>query len=82
VILQTPTHRIEGNIHIRPGERLKDEINQAEPFFAMTEAVIFDTVDREVLRTDFLIVYREQIIWLLPKDQITSGEDEENGGDE
>lgn len=72
VVIQTPTHRIEGKIHIRPGERLKDEINQAEPFFAVTEAVIFDNTGVEQYRSDFLIVYRDFIIWMAPLDATRS----------
>jgi hypothetical protein len=72
VIIQTVTHSVRGNIHIRPSERLKDEINQAEPFFAVTEASICDLAGREVYRTDFLVVYREHIVWMLPVDQLKS----------
>jgi hypothetical protein len=68
VMIQTPTHRIEGKIHIRPGERLKDEINQAEPFFAVTEAIIFDNAGVQKFKSDFLIVYRDFIIWIMPLD--------------
>jgi hypothetical protein len=80
VIIQTMTHRIQGNIHIRPGERLKDEINQAEPFFAVTEATIIDHSGMELYRTDFLVVYREHIVWMLPKDQLTEASSEKRGG--
>jgi hypothetical protein len=71
VIIQTPAGRISGKIHVRPGERLKDAINQSEPFFAVTEAVIFDNANQEIYRTEFLAVHREQIIWLLPEDEIS-----------
>lgn len=70
VLIQTPTHRIEGKIHIRPGVRLKDEINQSEPFFAVTEAVLFDNTGAEQYRSDFLIVYRDCIIWIMPLDTV------------
>ncbi len=70
VIIQTPAGRIEGKIHIRPGERLKDAINQSEPFFAVTEATLYDLNQNRLYETNFLAIHREQIIWLLPEDQI------------
>lgn len=70
VVLQTAVNMIEGKIHVRPGERLKDALNEAEPFFAVTEATIYDKDGKIIYRTDFLAVHREQIIWLLPQDQL------------
>ena len=76
VIIETPTSRIRGFIHIRPGERLKDELNQAEPFFAMTEATVFDMGGNEIYRCDFMALGREHIIWILPEDQLVKNENE------
>ena len=81
VIIQTMTHRIHGKIHIRPGERLKDEINQAEPFFAVTEASIQDHAGQEIFRTDFLVIYREHIVWMLPVDKLSEGPAQPRGGE-
>ena len=66
VIIQTTTHRIKGNIYIRPGERLKDGINQDEPFLAVTDAEISDASGTVLHRSDFLAVSQEHIVWLLP----------------
>lgn len=70
VIIQTPSGRVHGKIHIRPDERLKDALNQAEPFFAVTEAKIYDVNNKQIYCTDFLAIQREYIIWLLPEDQL------------
>ena len=80
VIIQTLTHRIQGQVHIRPGERLKDEINQGEAFFAVTEAAVFDHAGKQLYRCDFLAINREHIIWLLPEDQMTPTEKAKTGG--
>ena len=69
VMIQTLTHRVKGNIHIHPGERLKDEINQTEPFFALTEATIYDHGGKVLYRCDFLALNREHVIWILPEVQ-------------
>ena len=42
VHLQTSQHLIRGNVHIRPDERLKDELNQTEVFLAVTDANVYD----------------------------------------
>lgn len=70
VIIQTIDHRISGQIHIRPGERLKDEINREDPFFAVTDATILDENGAPLYRSEFLAINRQQIIWLLPEDQL------------
>jgi hypothetical protein len=74
VIIETPTSRVRGFIHIRPGERLKDEINQAETFFAVTEATVFNLSGDELYYCDFMAVNREHIIWILPEDQLIQPE--------
>ena len=70
VLIQTPTNRIRGNIYIRPGERIKDQINEEDMFLAVTEATLYDLAGEEFYRSAFLLVNREHVIWLLPEDQI------------
>jgi hypothetical protein len=67
VQIQTSIHRIHGYVHVRPDDRIKDEINQNERFLAVTDATIFALTGEEILKTDFLAVNREQIIWMFPK---------------
>lgn len=66
VIIQTTTHRIQGHIYVKPGERLKDGINQDDPFLAITDAEIFDTAGNALYSSDFVAVNRAHIVWLLP----------------
>jgi len=70
VLIQTPTNRIRGNVYIRPGERIKDQINQDDTFLAVTEAILYDLAGEELYRSSFLLVNREYLIWLLPEDQM------------
>jgi hypothetical protein len=64
--IQTQTHYIRGFIHVRPGERLSDELNVNNRFIAVTDAEIYN-LDGEILNTsDFLAVSREHIVWLMP----------------
>lgn len=66
VTLQTTLQRLRGNIHIRPDERLKAELDRDEPFLAMTDVVILDADGNTLHRADFLAVRRDQIVWVIP----------------
>jgi hypothetical protein len=66
VIIQTVMHRITGKIHIRPDERIKDELDRPELFLAITDARIFDLNGQEISSAAFISINRQQIIWVLP----------------
>ncbi len=71
VIIQTKIHRIHGNIHIRPDQRLKDQLDETEKFVAVTDAFIY-SVDGQVLyQTRFLALRCDEIIWVVPQKEIT-----------
>jgi hypothetical protein len=65
-IVQTTTHLIRGNIHIRQGERVKDELDRDELFLAVTEADILDASGQVIHHIPFVAVRRAQIVWLIP----------------
>lgn len=64
--IQTLTHRIHGEVHIRRGERLLDTLNNEPPFLAITNAVVYDAAGRAVYQAHFLTVHKQHIVWLLP----------------
>lgn len=68
VILQTDLHRIKGYLHIRPDERIKDELNRSEKFIAITGAVISDIQGNVLYRCEFLTLNSDQIHWLIPEE--------------
>ncbi|HEY4693667.1 MAG TPA: hypothetical protein VIH16_09535 [Bellilinea sp.] len=71
VILQTAFHRIHGNMHVRIGERLKDELDAAVQFLAVTDAEVFEpTGTTQLFKTNFMAVNRNQIIWVIPEDDL------------
>jgi len=74
VIIQTTTNVLRGKIHIVPGRRLKDEINQFEGFFAVTEAIVYNPAGKEIYRSKFVTVNREMIIWVLPENELNQPE--------
>ena len=67
VIVYTPLHRIEGDIHIPAGLRLIDALNAAgKPFFAMTDVKIYPPNGEEpLLETPFLAISKENIIAII-----------------
>jgi len=70
VQIQTITHIIYGTVHIRPDNRIKDEINQTETFLAVTNVKVFDLNKNPIQECKFIAVNRSQIIWLIPEDEL------------
>lgn len=69
VTIQTATHRITGFIHVRHDHRLKDELDCADTFIAVTNAKVFDPQGSMRYESDFLAVHSRQIIWLIPNEE-------------
>jgi len=76
--IQTASQRIHGNVHVRPEERLIDELNGASHFVAVTEATVWNAQGARLYQSDFLAINREYIVWLIPDDDLTF----EEAGDE
>ncbi len=70
VIIQTTTQRIQGNIHIPPDVRIKDEINKPDQFLAITDAKIIDGQGDVLYKASLVILNRATITWLVPEEEI------------
>jgi hypothetical protein len=70
VTIQTLQHLIRGTIHLRPGERLKDDLNEQERFLAVTDAILLNPQKEEVYRTSFLAVNVAHIVWVIPDEEV------------
>jgi hypothetical protein len=81
VIIQMTTHQVHGRLHVRPKARLKDEINQSEQFFAVTEATILNNNGEEQFHCEFMAINRDHVVWLLPLEEIMDDDDQEGGGE-
>jgi hypothetical protein len=77
VMMQTLKHRIHGQIFVRPGERLKDELDQSSQFVAVTNAVVYGESGEELSHADFMVVNIDQIVWLIPEQDSTQDPDRE-----
>ncbi len=66
-VLQTLTVQIHGDVHVRPSERFKDEVNKAERFIAVTNATVYNARGEEIYSSDFLTVNLDQVVWISPE---------------
>jgi hypothetical protein len=69
VVIQTTTHLVRGLVHVREGERLKNELERAEIFLAVTNAAVYGSDDKVLFTVPFMAVQRAQIIWIMPVDE-------------
>jgi hypothetical protein len=65
-IIHTLVSRIQGNLHVEIDQRVKDELNQNEQFFAITDAEIFDLQGQKLYDSEFMLVNRDHVIWIVP----------------
>jgi hypothetical protein len=70
VIIQTTTHLIHGDIHVKPEDRIKDSLTPDEVFLAITNATIFNSEGSEQYHCKFLTVNQAHIIWLIPDNEL------------
>jgi hypothetical protein len=75
-IIQTTLHRIEGSIHVRLNGRVKDELDQNQPFLAVTGAKVYGADGALLHQVDFMTVARAQIVWVIPDGDTAYGEGE------
>ena len=71
VVIQTITHLVRGSVHVRQGERLKNELEQDEKFLAVTNAVVYNADDKVLFTVPFMAIHRAQIIWIMPVEKET-----------
>jgi hypothetical protein len=69
VVIQTVTHLVRGLVHVREGERLKNELERSELFLAVTNAVVYGADDKALFTVPFMAIQRAQIVWIMPMDQ-------------
>ena len=75
VLFQLPTNLIQGEIHVRKDGRLKDELDSANKYIAVTNAVILSQDgSKEITHTKFLSINNSQIIWIIPYTEMLTEE--------
>lgn len=71
VLIQTTTQKVRGFFHVQTDLRLLDELNASNHFLALTDVEILDVNDKVLHKSNFLAINTDQIIWILPTDEIT-----------
>ena len=67
-VIQTATHLVRGLVHVRQGERLKNELERDERFIAVTNATVHGVDDQILFSAPFLAIQCTQIVWIMPDD--------------
>jgi hypothetical protein len=65
-VIQTSTHLVRGFVHVKDGERLKNELERDEKFLAVTDAVVCGADDKILFAASFMAIQRNQIVWIMP----------------
>ncbi len=65
--IQTTTHLIRGNLHVRRDQRIKDELDINESFLAVTEVSVLGPDGQTLFQAPFLAVRRSHIVWVIPE---------------
>ena len=73
--VQTTTHQMRGQIHVRRDERVKDELDRDEGFLALTDVTIVDAAGKTLFEVPFIAVKREHIVWVIPEPASTEERD-------
>ena len=76
VTMQTTHQLIKGFVHVRRGERIKDELDRDELFLAVTSASLLDANSQVQFKAPFLAVRRAQIVWIMPDEEAVRKDEE------
>src|SRR5690242_15119283 len=71
--IQTTTHLMRGQLHVRRDQRIKDELDSNESFLALTDVSILGADGQVLFQTPFLAVQRAHIIWVMPEQDQDEG---------
>jgi len=77
VVIQTNSQLIRGLIHVREGERLKNELERTETFLAVTNASVHDGNDRLLFSAPFMAVQFSQVVWIMPVEEESQKDSDE-----
>ena len=67
--IQTTTHLLRGQIHVRRDQRIKDELDRDENFLALTDVTVLGPDGQGIFQAPFLAVQRSHIVWVLPEQE-------------
>lgn len=71
--VQTTTHLMRGQLHVRRDQRIKDELDHSEKFLALTDVSILGPDGQSIFQAPFVAVQRAQIVWVIPEQNTAEG---------
>jgi uncharacterized protein DUF6812 len=71
--VQTTTHLMRGQLHVRRDQRIKDELDLSEKFLALTDVSILGPDGNSLFQAPFVAVQRAQIVWVIPEQNKDEG---------
>ena len=75
-LIQTTAHLMRGFVHVRQGERFKNEMEREESFLAVTNVSILGSGNEVLYTAPFIAVKRSQIVWIMPAGDGDEGQQE------
>ena len=67
VTIQTTTHMMRGQMHVRRYKRVKDELDLNESFLPLTDVSVLGTDGQTLFQSGFMAVQRSHIVWVIPE---------------
>ena len=67
VIMFTPYHRIEGDLHLPSSARISDRLNQAKDFLPITSARVFTLDGRLLYETNVVMVHKSHVVMIMER---------------
>jgi hypothetical protein len=64
--IQTTTHLMHGQLHVRRDQRVIDELDLNESFLALTDVSVLGLDGQTLFQAPFLAVRRTHIVWVIP----------------
>lgn len=71
--IQTITHLITGEVYVEHETRIKDELEFADQFIAVTSAKVYTNTGSLVYEAEFVTLNRDHIVWLALEDEPPTG---------
>ncbi len=77
VVIATATNIIRGTVHVTRNLRLKDELNSAERFIAVTGADVYDSSGETRVHSNVVLLLNKDLVaWVLPQEECPSAAEE------
>jgi hypothetical protein len=65
VTVRTVADTLSGYLHIPPDQRLRDNLNSAQPFLALTNGAVVSEQGEVLQEFNFMALHRHQIVWVI-----------------